>query len=199
MDGFRAFKYYTALKLHFTTPKFDVFVNKGHVKGSLQRYQMRNDRGLFEKLARQFPTDREFIQFVASNFMYGHPTMVYDMEEGLANYKVFQSRRQAMTRVFENDLDVILQSGAQYEIVDDKIPDVLQLLLAGKVTIETLVILNDLDGIIDRVADNSHLALLFGDQFLRINKSKGFVKYDSYKIMDQYLSFLEEVKGTVHG
>jgi hypothetical protein len=198
MDGFRAFKYYTALKLHFTDPKFDVFVNRGRVRGTLQRFQMRNDRLLFEKLARQFPIDKEYIQYIASNLMYDNPDVVYQSDEGMANYKEFLRRRQSITRVFQDDLDTIVKSGAQYKIVDDNIPDVIQLLISKKITIETAVILNQLDDFIGKIESN-HVHLMFGNLIMRIVKSTKFVKYDSYKVMNHYQNFIEEVKGTTNG
>lgn len=198
MDGFRAFKYYMALKLHFTDPKFDVFVNRGRVKGTLQRFQMRNDRLLFEKLAKQFPIDKEYIQYIASNLMYDNPDVVYQSDEGMANYKEFLRRRQSITRVFQDDLDTIVKSGAQYKIVDDNIPDVIQLLISKKITIETAVILNQLDDFIGKIESN-HVHLMFGNLIMRIVKSTKFVKYNSYKVMNHYQNFIEEVKGTTNG
>lgn len=198
MDGFRAFKYYMALKLHFTDPKFDVFVNRGRVRGTLQRFQMRNDRLLFEKLAKQFPIDKEYIQYIASNLMYDNPDVVYQSDEGMANYKEFLRRRQSITRVFQDDLDTIVKSGAQYKIVDDNIPDVIQLLISKKITIETTVILNQLDDFIGKIESN-HVHLMFGNLIMRIVKSTKFVKYNSYKVMNHYQNFIEEVKGTANG
>lgn len=199
MDGFRAFKYYTALKLHFTSPKFNVFVNRGHVKGSYQKFLLRNDFSLFERLAKQYPVDKDYIQYIASNFMYGNPNVIYQSEEGVANYKEFIRRRQSMTRVFTDDLDTIVQSGAQYTLGGSKIPDVLQLYLSNRITIETMVILEQLDGILGKLRENSQISLLLDQDLLRIEKSQGFVKYDSYKIMSPYLSFLEEIQGTTNG
>jgi len=199
MNGFKAFKYYTSIKLHFTSPKFNVFVNRGHVKGSQQRFLMRNDYLLFEKLARQYPTDKDFIQYIASNFMYGNTNVVYDSEQGITNYREYLRRRQSITRVFVNDLDAIVKSGAQLEFNGSKIPDLLKLYMSKEVTIETLVILDDLHGILDQIKQNNHLQLVLGGDILTIEKAKGFVKYDSYKIMTPYISFLEEIQGTVHG
>lgn len=199
MNGFTAFKYYTAIKLHFTSPKFNVFVNRGRVRGSHQKFLMRNDYLLFEKLAKQYPNDKDCIQYIASNFMYGNPNVVYEQDEGVANYKEYLRRKQSITRVFANDLDTILKEGAQLNFSGSTIPDILQLYMSKRITIETLVILNDLHDIMTMMKDNQHLQLILGDELLRIEKSKGFVKYDSYKVMQPYQSFLEELQGTTHG
>ena len=199
MNGFKVYRYYIALKLHFTTAKFNVFVNRGHVKGSYDKFIMRNDRMLFERLAKQYPTDKECIQFLAANFMYGNPNMIYEQNDAVANYKEFQRRRQSMTHVFTNDLNIITNSGAQYDFSGSKIPDVLQLLLSKRITLETMVILNDFDGIVDKMKQNSAIALLMENELLLIEKSKGFVRYDSYKVMNAYQTFIEDLIGTANG
>jgi hypothetical protein len=48
MDGFKAYRYYLAIKLHFTTDKFNVFENRGNVKGTREAFNARNDRYIFE-------------------------------------------------------------------------------------------------------------------------------------------------------
>lgn len=184
MDGFRAYRYYMALKLHFTQPKFDVFVNRGHVKGSYERFLSRNDHLIFDRLARQF-SDRDFIQYVAANFMYGHDDMIYDTTDSMGNYKEYLRRKQSITRVFSEDVQMIMDSGAQYDFSGNKIPDVLQLMMAKRITLETVVILNDIDHFVDKLKQST-IALLLGDELLRIEKSKGFVKYVPEKIMPIY-------------
>jgi hypothetical protein len=198
VDGFKTFKYYTAIKLHFTDAKFNVFTNKGRVRGSVDRFNARNDRMLFERLGRQFSTDKECIQYIAANFMYGNPEVVYNPNEGLTNYQEYLRRKQSMTKIFQDDLHKIINTGARYdqdEFSGFKIPDVVQLLLAQKITIETVVILDTLDAIVDKLKQGNHISLLLADDLRRIEKSRGFVKFDSSKVMGPYLEFLEETHG----
>lgn len=200
MDGFKAYKYYLAIKLHFTNPKFNVFVNRGNVRGSIDKFLLRNDHQLFEKVAKQFQTDKELIQFVASNFMYNNPSPVHNLEEGMSNYKEYIRRKQSISRIFENDLDTILKSGAQYyDFSGQKIPDVVQLYLAKKITIETVVILDTFDGLVEKLQQNNHLSLLLGEELLRISKSRGFVRFDPNKVINPYVQFTEETKRPSNG
>jgi len=198
LDGFKAYKYYMAIKLHFTSPKYNVFVTRGHVKGTYDAFAGRNDRMLFEKLARQYPNDRECIQYIASNFMYGNSNVVYHTDESLANYKEYLRRKQSLTHIFTNDLHTIIDSGAHYEFSGLKIPDVLQLLMAKRITLETVVILNSIDHFVDSLKQGA-VALLLGDELMKIEKSKGFVKVDSAKTLKLYQQFLEDIKGNENG
>lgn len=199
MDGFKAYKYYLAIKLHFSDPSFNVFVNRGRVRGSFAKFSSRNDRYLFERLARQFD-DKEYIQYIASNFMYGHTDVIYDSVEAMSNYKEFLRRRQAITRTFTDDLSTVVSSGAQYnDFSGSKIPDVLQLMIGGKITLETVVILDTLDSIVDKIKGSTQISLMLGSELTKITKSRGFVKFDPDKIATPYRQFLEDVEGNNHG
>jgi hypothetical protein len=199
MDGFKAYKYYMALKLHFTDPRFNVFVNRGRVRGTRDKFMARNDRMIFEKLARQFDSEKEYIQYIAASLMYGHSQVVYEPSDAMANYKEFLRRRQSITKIFTDDLAKIIDTGAQYNFSGQDVPDLLQLLMSKQITLETMVILNDLDAIVDKMKQNNQIVLLLGDELTRIEKSKGFIKYDSARIMSPYLSFLEDLKGNANG
>lgn len=202
MGGFRAYKFYTAIKLHFTSKSYDVFKHNGHVKGTQDAYMRRNDYGLFEKLARKFKDDRTFIQYVAANFMYGNPNVIWDDIDGDANYMEFKRRRESITRVFENDLHVISGYDIPYEQMlnfnNGAFPFILSLHTLDKITIETVSIINDLTNFIDKIEDNP-FKVVIEQQLMLIKKSKGFIKYDRDKINKVYQTFIGETKGYNHG
>ena len=199
MDAFKAYRYYSAIKLHFTSQKYNVFKTRGRVKCSLEKFALRNDYPLFERIGRKFNDEREYIKFLACNFMYRNANVIYDDVSAQANYKEYKRRRQSITKIFSDDLNTIVLAGASYDFGGNKIPDVLQLYMSNKITLETMVILNDMDGYIDRLKEVDRISLILGDELLRIEKAKGFVKYDPYKVMDAYTTFLEEVKENRHG
>lgn len=200
MDGFRAYKYYMALKLHFTNEKFNVFTNRGRLRGKRATFESRNDRGLFERLARDYADERQCISMIASNMMYGHFEVVYDLEQCVDNFEQYQRRKQSITNVFTNDCQAIADAGVAYTSNSSKkFHDIVQLHLAGKVTTETLSILNDFDQLIDQARSDSCMSTLFGDLLLRIKKSQGFVKYNKSRLTPAYLNLLEETASTNHG
>ncbi len=193
MDGFQAYKYYTAIKLHFTTPNFDVFENKGRIKCSSIKYKSRNDCKLFEQLARGLD-DKQFIQYVACNFMYGNPEVIYTPSASVANYKTFLKRKQSITHVFEKDLTTIKNVYLHENTNESYRTNPIQLLLADKICIETCCILNDNSNEIQFLKEDTGLMTLLNDVILRVEKSKGFVKYDKSKIEIIYKKFKEETQ-----
>ena len=196
MDGFKAYKYFTAIKLHFTTEKYDVIDMNGRVSGSRTAFEKRNDRGLFEKLARKFDADQELIQFLVANFAYGHRNVVYSNDSD-EYYRVWVKRKQSRTQQFCNDLDVItnhleikkLAKDSMYS-VETGMPELLNLYLGGYVTLETMVILQDFD---DYLQKWEPIIMLWHDHFLTIKKSKRFVKYDQNRLQSIYNNFTENL------
>ena len=201
MDGFQAFKYYTAVKLHFTSPRFDLKQTKGKVRGSRQRFESRNDRMLFEKLAGQFPSDQEFIRYIAANFMYNCPDVIYDTPRAQTNYKEYVRRRQSITKIFSDDLETLINQGVQYDFSGHSIPDVVRLYLSNRITLETLVILDGFEHLVKRIRNglSTQLALMMNDDLLRIERAKMFVKYDELKVSAPYFNFLDTLKWHSNG
>ena len=181
MDGFLAYRFYLALKLHFTSDSYDVFKHKGYTKTNYEKFLRRNDRNIFEGLAYKFNSEKEYIQYIASNFMYDHSNVIYDgYDSGMLRYMEYIKRKQSITRVFVDDLTK-LNSIDTYEIFDAYLKNV--------ITLETLVILDTLENVCDNVQN-----VLIDDRIRLVRKSRKFVKFDTDKITKAYVTFLEDLR-----
>lgn len=200
MDGFKAYRYYLAIKLHFTTDKFNVFENRGNVKGTREAFNARNDRYIFEKLAMKRPNDKEIIQFFVSNFAYGNDTAIYAGQEAEDNFQEWQRRKQSVTKVFIDDLASMithietnkLKHSALFNFTENEYPVVLKMFLGRKIAIESLRIIDDLTGVLDKWKDNPTVKYIWDDELRRVIKLTGFVKYDKIKIGKIFEHFKEE-------
>jgi len=201
MDGFKAYRYYLALKLHFTSEKFNVFENRGNVKGSREAFNARNDRYIFEKLAKKFGNDRDIIQFFVANFAYGNESAIYAGQESDDNLTEWNKRKQSITKIFIDDLACLLThveinklpTNSIFDFNFNQYPVALTLFLANKISIETLVIINELDHIIEHWLDNTSVQYIWNNEFLRIQKLTGFVKYDKDKLSKIFTHFVQEL------
>ena len=201
MDGFKAYRYYLALKLHFTTDKFDVFQNRGNVRGTREAFNARNDRYIFEKLANKHENDKDIIQFFVANFAYGKDTAIYAGQEAEDNYVQWLKRKQSITKIFVDDLATILthievnklKHSAIFEFTDNQYPVALSLFIGGKIAIETLRIIDDFTGILEKWKTHPTVRYIWDDEIRRITKLTGFVKYDKIKLSQIFEKFKEEV------
>lgn len=201
MDGFKAYKYYMAIKLHFTNKKYNVFENRGHVKGSRDTFNSRNDRYIFEKIADKYSTDKDIIQFFVSNFAYGNETAIYANGEAEELYAEWKRRKESITKVFIDDLANIINycdvhkfnKDGIFTNINGDLPVLLNLYISGKVTAETMRMIDDVYPFIESWNNDSTIKVVLGDGLLRIEKLKGFVKYDLDKISKIFNTFKEEL------
>ena len=200
MDGFKAYRYYLAIKLHFTTDKFNVFENRGNVKGTREAFNARNDRYIFEKLARKHEDDREIIQFFVSNFAYGNDSAIYAGQEAEDNFLEWNKRKQSISKVFVDDLATLLthvevnklKQSAIFNFTDNEYPVALKLYIGRKISIETLRIIDDEHPVLENWKLNNSVKYIWDDDLRRITKLTGFVKYDRIKIKKIFEHFMEE-------
>jgi len=198
MTGFKAFRYYLALKLHFNSDKYNVFENKGNIKYSYENFNSRNDKHIFEKLGRKFDTDKELIQFLVANFAYGHDNMIFAIEEANEYYLEWQKRKQSITRIFKDDLNTIELESQKNALSLDQIinftlneyPSIIKLYLGKKIAIESVSILNDLLDFIPKWKQNQSGMLILESDIRRIEKVKGFVKYEQERIKPIFNEFI---------
>jgi hypothetical protein len=202
VDGFKAYKYYIAIKLHFSKDSFDVFKNRGAVKGTREAFSARNDRYMFEKLARKYPVDKEIIQYFVANFAYGSDSVVYSQEEAESNLLEWTRRKESITKIFSDDCGTILMDAYKKKLKEESIinftsnqyPSILTLYLGKQITLETLRILDDFNPVVDNWKNNSSMLLLWENEIRRVEKARGFVKYDAQRVQSIYQSFKEELK-----
>ena len=201
MDGFKAYRYYLAIKLHFTTDKFNVFQNRGNVRGTREAFNARNDRYIFEKLANKYSDDRDIIQFFVANFAYGSDNAIYAGQEAEENYTEWIRRKQSITKIFIDDLAKLLtyiethklKHTALFNFTENEYPVTLNMFVGGKLAMETLRIIDDFTGIIDKWKENVSVKYIWENEMRRITKLTGFVKYDKIKVEKIYNHFLEEI------
>jgi len=145
-----AYKQYLALKNHFSNDSYDYFKYCGKIKASIASFHKRKDRLFFERLSRQ-KKDNEIVEFFVSNFVSStDPSSLWIGEiirNGNETYTEWKRKRQSLTYLFENDLKNISQEShlVEYlEIKNNKHPKILKGYLSGRVSLETMVILDQI-------------------------------------------------------
>lgn len=184
MVGFTVFKLWVAFTQHYTKKNFDIFQNKGKMKGKYETYLARKDYQSFERLASKLDDAKQAVQYMAANFIYGNTSAIWDQESGFSNYNMFVLRQTSLTEVIRNDLTTF----ELYGIIPTDIQGMLRLLTQNLITIETIIVMNSYIPICETMRNSSYGSML-EPLLLRIEKSIKFFKVNQ-NISDLINNFL---------
>lgn len=177
MDPFEVYKLYLALKLHFTTEKYDITKTRGAVKASEKAFLKRKDIIAMRKLARDYKK-KEVIDLLVANFVSGDRWGGMFDTQSSEIYKEWKARKSRRDYQFEQDLELIKLEMEKQSISDPFVADqgqhalVYRLYLGKKITIETLVLLDKLFDFSYKENDDIFLK----DVSMLIRKYRPFVK-----------------------
>lgn len=193
MNGFYLFRFDKATKLHFTTEKYDVFEYKGKIKGlTFEKFILKSDHTIYNAVARRFTTEKDAIQFLVANYAYRNENPIHNIAMAERNSSIWTKRKQSITQTFQSDCDVLSLFIERKKIsklqlftgLNGDIPELFKLFIGGKLTVETMHILNQR---FDYLSDwKPKHGLIWNKEFLVIQKLKNFVKYDSTKTDELY-------------
>ena len=202
MDGYTAYRYYLAVKLHFTRDSYDIFEKRGAVKYTRDQFDRRNDKLIFEKIAKKYPKDNELVQYYVSNIAYGNESPVYEIEESEGYYLNWIKRKESITQVFKNDLSIILNDAYKNDLKKESIidftfnqqPSILTLYLGKRISLESVSILNDFLLLTELWTMSGFVMTFWESEIKRIYKAKRFIKYDKERIFPLIQEFEDELK-----
>jgi hypothetical protein len=185
--GFESYRLWNALKLHFTSNSYNFFQYNGKTNVSQQTFMKNKFRWHFTKLSRKYSLE-ELKDFYVANFIVDKGDWVMDLlQEGDDNYQKWQKRIQSLTYNFQNDMTYLLD---QYGIKGEEIfrvdrgnyPKLLEEVMRGKVSIETLIILNNETNFVSghwtpRINDD----IIWPSWQRKIERYAPFIQYDKAK------------------
>ena len=177
MDPFEVYKLYLALKLHFTTEKYDITKTRGAVKASEKAFLKRKDIIAMRKLARDYKK-KEVIDLLVANFVSGDRWGGMFDSQSAEVYKEWKARKSRRDYQFEQDVELIRLEMEKQSISDPFVADqghhalVYRLYLGKKITIESLVLLDKLFDLSYKEEDDIFLK----DISMLIRKYRPFVK-----------------------
>ncbi len=187
MEAFDVYRSYLALKLHFTTDKYDVIKQKGRVRATKKSFFKRNDLLNIRKIAELY-SEKEVVDFLVANFVSGDKWGGVFDSEAKNNYIDWKKRIEAIKYVFSKELDRITfymeKNDISYNQLftsGNKHPIILKMYLRKDISIETLVILNSINNFVDRLDIELKEDLLWPDVSRIIKKYTPFLDIDRKK------------------
>ena len=189
MNGYDLYCVYQAIKLHFTSENYNFFQYDGKTRVSIDAFQKRRDKFLFHRLARKY-RDEEMVPFLVSNFVHsdGNWTKSLLEEEAEETYRNWKRTTDSMSKIYVEDLQKIATKETfndLFKVEDGQFPKLLVAFLQKDVTIETMVILNNIFDFIriwdKKISDD----IIYPKMSRKIRKYGAFlaVNVDKYKIL----------------
>ena len=183
--GFVAYALWNALKLHFTSNSYDYFKYNGKTNVSKQTFTTNKSKYHFYKLSRKYNLE-ELKDFYVANFIQGKGDWVGDLlQDGDENYTKWQKTQQSLTYTFENDIIVLLDNVKNPNdllvVRNNEFPKLMQYTTQGDITLETLIILNDLMNFFPMWEKEIYDDIVWPNFKNKCVKYKPFLHYDKEK------------------
>lgn len=192
MNGYDLYCTYQAIKLHFSSESYNFFHYDGKTRVSIDAFQKRRDKFLFHRLARKYRDD-EMVPFLVANFVHSDDNWTKSLleEEAEQTYREWKRVTDSMTKIYVEDLQKIATKETfndLFKVDDGQFPKLLNLFMQKEITIETMVILNNLFNFI-RIWDKK-----ISDDIIYPKISRKIRKYGSFLNVnvDKYKSLTKE-------
>jgi hypothetical protein len=149
MRGYDLYCLYQAIKLHFGSENYNFFQYDGKTRVSIEAFEKRRDKFLFHRLARKYRDD-EMVSFLVANFVHsdGNWTKSLLEEEAETTFREWKRITESMSKFYLDDLAKICPEPKEFnklfEVKDGQFPTLLVSFMQKEVTLETMVILNNI-------------------------------------------------------
>ena len=185
MEPFEVYRLYMALKLHFTTPSYDITKTKGAVKASQTAFLKRRDVFLFRKLAQKFKP-QEAINYFVANFASGDKNGGVFNSDSMEVYDKWKIRQDKLSYMFKEDISKLIVESEKLEqdplvSYNNQHPIVIKLYLGNKISLETVIILDKLFDFKYNLNTELSNDFIWNDLNLLITKYRPFVRFDRIK------------------
>jgi hypothetical protein len=188
MEAYDVYRSYLALRLHFTTDKYDVIKQQGRVKASKQSFFKRTDLFAIRKIAESY-SDKEVVDFLVANFVTGDRWGGVFDSEAKTNYLAWKKRMESISYTFKNEIDKMINYSEKENIEFEDLflcnkgqhPIFFKMYLRKTLSIETLVILNKLNNYTVQLDKELSSDLMWPDTSRIIKKYSPFLTIDKEK------------------
>ena len=149
MEAWESYQIYLGLKLHFTS-NYDYTRYGGKTSATKASFLQRRDRYFFARVARKYGDKTQ--EYYLANFLKSPKGWIGDFSE--ENYMEWSKNRQSLTYNFLQDMHFIFDQVESFDEVfslqNGKHPVLLKNMLAKRVSVESVVILQGLLNFVKR-------------------------------------------------
>ena len=193
MEPIDVYLMYCAMKAHFSKNNYDFHKYGGKTKVSRDSFWKRSDKYFFVKLAKKHD-DRDSIQdYLVSNFIRDRRGYIANFND--ENYKVWKDRKTDFYNIFFDELRPLVKDFEPlFQTKNNNHPKLLKEFLGDRVSLETLIILDDLVDFSKRWDRELKEDIVWPDLKKLMKNYKGFLTIDKNRCRIKLLELIEEFK-----
>jgi len=143
MEPIDVYLMYCAMKAHFGKSDYDFVTYKGKTRIRRESFYERKDRSFFVKLSRKYETEDQIKNYFVANFIKDKKGYIANFND--ENYESWKLKRKGFFEMFEVEMKPLVESFEDMFIVENgQHPKLMREFLGGRVSLETLIILDEL-------------------------------------------------------
>ena len=173
MEPIDVYLMYCAMKAHFSKNDYDFFTYKGKSRVPRNSFYKRKDRGFFVKLSRKY-SEEDLKNYLVANFIMDRRGYVANFND--ENYEQWKEKRSNFYNIFTDEIRPLVKNfNPLFEVKNSEHPILLKEYLGKRLSLETLIILDDLVNF-SKTWDN--------------RMTEDYIWFDLKKLMNNYKRFL---------
>ena len=190
MQPIDVYQMYCAMKAHFSKSSYNFIKYGGKTKVSRDSFWKRNDRYFFVKISKKYNND-EIKDYLLSNFIQNRNGYIANFND--QNYENWLDRKMMFYNIFQQELKPYIKNFEPlFEVKDGNHPTLLKEYLGKRVSLETLVILDELVDFSKKWDEQLGDDVVWPDIKNLMKNYKGFLTIDKNKYRMKLLSLIEE-------
>ena len=143
MEPIDVYLMYCAMKAHFGKSDYDFVTYKGKTRIKRDTFYKRKDRSFFVRLSRKYKTEQEIKNYFVANFIKNKKGYIASFND--EDYESWKLKRQGFFDLFEVEMKPLVEAFEDlFRIENKQHPKLMREFLGGRVSLETVIILDEL-------------------------------------------------------
>ena len=190
MEPIDVYLMYCAMKAHFSKNDYDFFTYKGKSRVPRNSVYKRKDRGFFVKLSRKY-SEEDLKNYLVANFIIDRRGYIANFSN--ENYEQWKEKRNNFYNMFTDEIRPLVKNfNPLFEVKNSEHPILLKEYLGKRVSLETLIILDDLVNFSKTWDNRMAEDYIWFDLKKLMNNYKRFLTIDKNQYRIQLLKLIEE-------
>ena len=191
MQPIEIYLMYCAMKAHFGKTNYNFIKYGGKSRVPRNSFFKRKDRYFFVKLSRKYKTENEIRNYFIANFMMEQRGYVANFND--ENYKLWQNKQNNFYEIFKNEIKPIIKDfNSLFEIKKSEHPKLMKEYLGKRISLESLIILNELVEYSKKWDEQLKEDILWPDLKKLMNNYKWFLTFDKKEYRINLLNMIKE-------